>query len=599
MKKILTTALSLVAALSVMSCSDWLDVQQHGVIEVDKTYAEADDATADQLIGEVYCTVKYLMTGDWGVNYIMTNVVKVADFWPGGSDPNDGGDYQKMAALIDNSETGPYRDIYQRLYKVIYKSNLIVEKLNDGSPERKMVIAEAKCWRAWASARLTQLWGTAPLVTHTLDGINFPFDPANTPAEEAWPWILKQYEEAAEALPTKAALGGQAAIGGRWTKEAAYAYIGEGYMWQNDYKNAKVWLAKVIDSNKYALWQGKANLGQIGTNMQTKIDEKDASSSWIAGNSEYEYSTLWRAEADFCDEFLLELDTRGNASESLSPFWWWAYIGWRNDEIYCPANSASSVGGSSWGFVTPTRAFGKAFAKHDGNGPRRRASVATWSEVYNDFPYFASNARGIMEGKKLFDNQGYFRMKYYNWLDDLNTESMKAGNADSDDMNFVLMRYANVLLYYAEACCMDGEGSASISGLEALNLVRRRAGLTDAGALSMDDPMTGIKAERRFELCMEDCCRYVDLIRWGDYKDFLADTSDDGIGDYWGTKCAWLKGFVDPSKVTTDPTDVSNYDVQLDALAERGTWSDRLYRWPFPYAEMQINKNLVQNPGWE
>ena len=600
MKKIFTTALSLVAALSIMSCSqDLLNIQQHGVIEVDKTYAEADDATADQLIAEVYCTVRYLMTGDWGVNYIMTNVVKVADFWPGGSDPNDGGDYQKMAALIDDSETGPYKDIYQRLYKVVYKSNLIVEKLNDGSPERKRVIAEAKCWRAWASARLTQLWGSAPLITHTLDGINFPFDPANTPAAEAWPWILGQYEEAAADLPSKSGLGGQSAIGGRWTKEAAYAYIGEGYMWQNDYKNAKVWLEKVINSNKYALWMGKSNLAAYGANtLQKKQEKLTDAMTWIDGDPTYEFSTIFRAEADFCDEYLLEIDTRGNASETLSPFWWWAYIGWRNDEIYCPANSSSSVGGSSWGFVTPTRAFGKSFGKHDGNSLRRRAFVATWDEVYNCFPYIDASARGIMPGKMLFDNQGYFRMKYFTWLDDLNTESMNAGNADSNDMNFPLMRYSNVLLYYAEACCMDGEGSANISGLEALNLVRRRAGLADAPKLDMNDKMTGIKAERRFELCMEDCCRYVDLIRWGDYKNFLADTSDDGIGDYWGTKCAWLKGFKDPSKRTLDPTDVSNYDVQLDQLAERGTWSDRLYTWPFPYAETQINKNLEQNPGW-
>ena len=130
MKKYILTFLGLALGLTVAtSCSeDLLNIEQHGVIEVDKTYSEADDATADQLIADVYATVRYLMTGDWGVNYIMTNVVKVAEFWPGGSDPNDGPDYQKMAALTDDSETGPYKDIYQRLYKIIYKSNLIAAR---------------------------------------------------------------------------------------------------------------------------------------------------------------------------------------------------------------------------------------------------------------------------------------------------------------------------------------------------------------------------------------------------------------------------------------------------------------------------------------
>lgn len=601
MKKYILTFLGLALGLTVAtSCSeDLLNIEQHGVIEVDKTYSEADDATADQLIADVYATVRYLMTGDWGVNYIMTNVVKVAEFWPGGSDPNDGPDYQKMAALTDDSETGPYKDIYQRLYKIIYKSNLIVEKLNDGSAGRKRVIAEAKCWRAWASARLTQLWGTAPLVTHTLDGINYPFDPANTPAEEAWPWIIGQYEEAAEDLPSKNGIGGQAAIGGRWTKEAAYAYIGQGYMWQNDYANAKVWLAKVINSGKYALWTKTSDLSQYGENT-LYIKEKRTSEgmTWIDGNPDYKYLTLFRAEADFCDEYLLEIDTRSTTEETLAPYWWWAYIGWRADEIYNPANSSQQASSDGWGFVTPTRAFGSSFCKHDGNSVRRRAFIATWDEVYYDFPYLDASVRGIMQGKMLFDNQGYFRMKYYNWLDDMNPERVKAGNSDGNDINFPLMRYSNVLLLYAEACCMDGEGDADITGLQALNLVRNRAGLSDAPALDMDNATYGIKAERRFELCMEDCDRYVDLIRWGDYKSFITDTSDNGVGDYWGTSCAWLKGFKNPAVRSEDPSDTGNYDIQYDKLRDKGTWSDRLLKWPFPYEEMQTNKNLVQNEGW-
>ncbi|KAA2761114.1 hypothetical protein F2R87_20025, partial [Alistipes onderdonkii] len=65
---------------------------------------------------------------------------------------------------------------------------------------------------------------------------------------------MTQFDEAAAVLPSKSGLGGQKAIGGRWTAEACYAYKGQGYMWQNDYANAKVELAKVINSGKYELW---------------------------------------------------------------------------------------------------------------------------------------------------------------------------------------------------------------------------------------------------------------------------------------------------------------------------------------------------------
>ena len=51
---------------------------------------------------------------------------------------------------------------------------------------------------------------------------------------------------------------------------------------------------------------------------------------------------------------------------------------------------------------------------------------------------------------------------------------------------------------------MSGEGTANISGLEALNKVRRRAGLTDAPALDMDNAEYGInppvRAGRQSEL---------------------------------------------------------------------------------------------------
>lgn len=601
MKKHIIAFVSLLAGLTFSSCmQDNLDFGQHGVIPVDETYENADDMTAQQLIANVYVTAKFLVMGDWGVHYIATTSVKVGDFWPGGSSTTDGPDYQKMAGMIDDSEIGAYKEMYTRFYKIIYKSNMIVEKLNDGSDERKRVIAEAKAWRAWAMMRLTQLWGSAPLVSHTLDGIDYPFTPGNADPAVSWAWIMTQFEEAAGVLPSKTGLGGQRAIGGRWSAEACYAYKAQGYMWQNDYANAKVELAKVINSGKYELWTGTSTMGpqNYGVNL-TLYKEKsaDGEKTWIDGSEQYEYSTLYRAEADFCDEFLLELDIDGNAQTigDTEPYWFRAYMNWRTDSFNAPGNMMRDEG---WGFINPTRAFGKAFSEHDGNSLRRRAAIATYDEVFHDFPYADKTVQGIMPGASLYGHQGYFRMKYYDYLDDLHEGRYAAGNSQGNMTNFPIMRYADVLLMYAEACCLSGEGTANITGLEALNKVRRRAGLTDAPALDMDNQTYGIKAERRFELCLEDCSRYVDLIRWGDYKDFVLDMTDSGVGDYWGTTCAVFKGFIDPAKRTEDPTDLSNYNVSLEPLSARGSWHDKLYLLPFPYAELTQNPNLTQNPGW-
>ena len=110
-KHIIALAGLLAGAMMVTSCSQARldDVEQLGAIEVDKTYAEADDATAQQLIANVYVTVKYLMMGDWGVHYIATTSAKTAECWPGGSGPNDGTDYHRMSAMIDDSENNAYK----------------------------------------------------------------------------------------------------------------------------------------------------------------------------------------------------------------------------------------------------------------------------------------------------------------------------------------------------------------------------------------------------------------------------------------------------------------------------------------------------------
>lgn len=602
MKKYIYITSLLVASVFAASCSqDLLNIEQHGVVPVDATYLEASDETARELLANINAEVIWLTMGDWGVDLIATASSKVADFWPGGSGPSDGSDYQKMARFVDDSELGPYKTMYQRYYRIIYKANLIVEKLNQDSAERKIIVGEAMAWRAWAMMHLTALWGSAPLVNHTLDGINFSFTPANTPAEESWAWICNEFEAAAVLLPTKSGLGGQKAIGGRWSKEAAIAFKAKAYMWQNDYKNAKVELARVINSGKYALWTKTATMGpaSYGTNTLAYKDKMlAAGNTWIDGNDDYVYSTVWRHEADFCDEFLLEIDIDGdqNTVTDVEPYWFRAYTNWRNDELYDPANTTHNDG---WGFINPTRTLGLFLSKHDGNGPRRRATVATMSEVYFDFPYGDSAIRGVMEGKKLFAVEGYMRMKWYDFLDDVNPDRYAAGNGFGNRTNFPLLRYSDILLLYAEACCKDGEGTAKISGLEALNMVRRRAGLTEAPALVMDDFMTGIKAERRCELCLEDINRWVDLIRWGDYGSFINDNSDDGVGQYWGTNVCYFEGLKNPEQRTDDPTDLSNYIITYERTADKGSFDEEKYRLlPFPFEELTLNPNLKQNPKW-
>jgi hypothetical protein len=136
------------------------------------------------------------------------------------------------------------------------------------------------------------------------------------------------------------------------------------------------------------------------------------------------------------------------------------------------------------------------------------------------------------------------------------------------------MRYAEVLLLFAEACKQSA--SSETQGLAALNQVRVRAGLATLGSYTIQD----LKDEKRAELAYEGE-RYLDLVRWGDAPAKLANR---GFTSYtfYGYK----------SGTTT-------YDIlAVPIQGAQGFQSGRDEHFPYPYSERLLNPNLGQNPGW-
>ena len=340
------------------------------------------------------------------------------------------------------------------------------------------------------------------------------------------------------------------------------------------------------------------------------------------GNS---VSDNMRKVADICDKLMHDqatygtysLLTEGNEEGYLSPYEYLFTSGAEyNPEVildYAAVeldkqwslmyNMAPLSAGANLCQKAPSKALVDSYKMSDGSDPTDLNSYTgrdprlKYTVAYNGMDWYDLNDKGEYVKKFTLNvtsgsdqagtangsPTGFYTRKYFDPDHGKNLEMWT---------NFIMMRYADVLLMYAEACCMSGEGTANITGLEALNKVRQRAGLTPAPALDMDNEEYGIKAERRFELWLDDCDRYVDLIRWGDYKDFITDTSDKGVSEHWGNECVWLLGMKDKNVRTDDPLDVSNYEVRYDPLSVRGSWNDRLYLFPFPYAETTQNPNL-------
>ena len=126
---------------------------------------------------------------------------------------------------------------------------------------------------------------------------------------------------------------------------------------------------------------------------------------------------------------------------------------------------------------------------------------------------------------------------------------------------------------YAEAQFIANR-DADGSGLNALNKVRERAGLSPLSSLTMQD----IIDERRAELYCESE-RWFDIIRWKIADEVLADA---------GKKRYAFKGY---KPGTTE------YDIEVTDGEGHG-WDDKYWELPFGDNQLQANPNLVQHKGW-
>jgi len=126
--------------------------------------------------------------------------------------------------------------------------------------------------------------------------------------------------------------------------------------------------------------------------------------------------------------------------------------------------------------------------------------------------------------------------------------------------DFVFLRLADVYLMYAEAQVEKGGGTTTdANALKYINAIRSRAGMTvPYTSLSR----ANVRLERRRELAMEGL-RFYDIKRWK-------------IGATLTGKEIYNNG----------------------GVSYKMTWNDKMYYWPFSQSEMDINKNLVNNPSY-
>ena len=204
---------------------------------------------------------------------------------------------------------------------------------------------------------------------------------------------------------------------------------------------------------------------------------------------------------------------------------------------------------------------------YDNRDPRLAATIlfpgASWDGgTFDSRPVgLSSKSEAINLGNENVSVTGFNIRKYVDLTD-------KADRSNGG-LDFMLMRYADVLLMYTEAKVALGQADAS--ALAAINLVRVRAGMPALTAVTESD----VRYERRVETAFEGL-RIFDIRRWK------------------------IAATVMPAAAVTGIDYINAAGTKITAAqpASARAFPARSYLWPIPQSERDLNPSLSQNPGY-
>ena len=467
-------------------------------------------------------------------------------------------------------------------YIYIRRCNKIIEKAAASTiaSDLKQLVAEAKFFRAYNYWMIYRLFGEVPLISTELKIDDKELYAPRATRKETTDFILKDLGEASADLPEQKSLAG--ADIGRITKGAANSLKARVALFEGTWEksrndaNANAYLdiaiaaaTSVMNSSQYALFTGK-------------------------GAQSYRYFFI--EEGDDASEAILDRRYQVNISSQIFP---------------------STVGE---GHLLPTKKLADMYLCADGlpinRSPLFQGYDLTGSEFQGRDPRMTMTIVIPGTGVKQFwypdpviswpfypqrnANTGYTTFKFLSE----DPVSNAAPFALRYSYDHHILRYAEVLLIYAEAS-FEKNGAISDEDLnKSINLIRRRAGMpaltnnfVSANGLNMQQE---IRRERTIELALEGF-RYDDLRRWKTAETELPK-------DVKGIKIVgtpWAKPIVAEGQDRNPYTDNSwqnrtdaNGFIIVEKASGRSFDANKHYLMPLPTKEVLINPELKQNPGW-
>lgn len=546
-------AVALLVSVAVFSsCSDFLDRVPQDEI-VNETYWKTQEHL-EMAATAIYSRVK-------AKNWVEMENMGENTMWPTTNQYKDigSGVFPVTQPTVNNEWANMFRDVREcNTFLENYKE---ATETQPGANER--LAAEVRVIRALAYSFLTSFYGDIPLITKTLN----PDDPEvygdRKPQTEVVDFLLTELEEAAAVLPATIPSGENL---GRVSRGTALALKSRVALAHGRYEVAEKAAQGVMDLGVYQLY----------TNGDTKT------AYWELFTREGKLAEGKNKETIFARLHLKDIIMHNLSREIQVPDQFARFVPTRSlvESYLCvdglPIDKSPLYEDSS---------YEEVFKNRD---PRMTQTILTpgdkWGGRYdgrpvadNDDPTVFKVPKFSQDGRGSVTTTGYYYKKY--------VEPSAVPNYNRDDNDIHHIRYAEVLLNYAEAKFEQGKLTQADLDIS-INLLRDRVGMKrmELSFLAQHgmDVREEIRRERRVELALEGH-RYFDVRRWGEGEKLANDIE--------GVKASW---FPELSKNTYRKSADGHLVVQWNRAFE----TPKNYLWPVPEVQRERNPNLGQNIGW-
>ena len=442
--------------------------------------------------------------------------------------------------------------VWEGKYNIINRANYTISGIESMPGWQKnttllRLLAEARFLRAQSALDLVRYWGDVPFKTEASSGYEDAYGP-RVPREEIYDQVIADLDFAKEHLPWADEVGtperaSQGAARGMLMRallsRAGYSLKADGKLSRPDGKTRNECFQAVIDE-----W----------LEFEAKGYHK-----FYPGGYEELFKTFSQGILD-TSESIFEVAFLAGKNNG----YWGTYIGPLVAAPQISSTESSKYMGRATAMFRVVPEWRSFFEEND---ERRDVMVCTHTYVWDE----------TLNNHKLSDQQKNPR----NWFPGKwRREWMSLGYIDPNktDVNFCMLRYADVVLMAAEAYAETGN---TVEAWRLINLVRERAGATPASSsnyasiykapkvydlpyISDGDEAgrlrTAIYWERGFELAFEGQRKF-DLLRWGVLGDALklfGDNVDSRIVSYPAGK-NFIKGKHELLPIPQDEIQVNPY----------------------------------------